>query len=199
MDQKKHALSLNIPTKISKNMLTRVVFSTLLEFGPVVIFLISSVYVKIYDATIILMIATIISTIVIYRHQKRIPYLALYVALITLLFGYMTLHFHKVKFIQMRDTLYDVTCALTLIVGIMINVQFFKIAFGEIISMTTRAWNKLTYLWIGFFILMAISNEIVRRLFSLSEWFHFKGWAIVVTGIFGVIALYISYEQEDKK
>jgi intracellular septation protein len=111
----------------------------------------------------------------------------------------MTLHFHKIKFIQMRDTLYDATCALTLIIGVIINVPFLKLAFGQVIPMTQHAWNKLTHLWIGFFILIAVSNEIVRRLFTLHEWFEFKGWAVIATSIFGLIALYISYEAEDGK
>jgi intracellular septation protein len=195
MNQKKHTVS----PKVSKKMLTHVAFSGLLEFGPVILFLISSHYVKIYGSTIILMIATIISTVVTFRFQKRIPYVALYVAAITLVFGYMTLHFRNVKFIQMRDTLYDTTSALTLIIGIMINVQFLKLAFGEVISMTTRAWNRLTYLWIGFFILLAISNEVTRRLFSLTEWFHFKGWMVVATSIFGLLSIYISYEEKEEK
>lgn len=190
MNQKK-------PVIFQKNFITPILFSILLDFGPVIIFLISTKYVRIYDSIIILMVTTIISTVIIYRLQKRIPYLALYVAFITLLFGYLTIHFHKVKFIQIRDTLYDATCALTLIVGIMINVQFFKIAFGEVLSMTTRAWNKLTYFWIVFFIIMAVSNEVVRRLFSLSEWFHFKGLMIIVTAIFGLVALYLSYESKN--
>lgn len=98
----------------------------------------------------------------------------------------------------MRDTLYDATCAITLIIGILINVPFLKLAFEEVIPMTNRAWNKLTYLWIGYFSLIAIGNELVRRLFSLHDWFEFKGWIVVLTSVFGLLAIYISYEQKDK-
>lgn len=178
-------------------MFKHVIFSSFLEFGPVILFILSFSRTTIYESTIILMVATIISTIVTYRLQRRIPYLALYLAVITVIFGYMTLHFHKVKFIQMRDTLYDVTCALTLILGILIKVPFLKLAFGEIIAMTDRAWDKLTYLWIGYFLLIATSNEVVRTYFSLHEWFTFKGWIVVTTTIFGLTALYISYEEKD--
>jgi intracellular septation protein len=115
-----------------------------------------------------------------------------------MIFGYMTLHFHKPKFIQMRDTLYDATCALTLITGILIRVPFLKLAFEEVLPMSMRAWNKLTHLWIGYFILIAASNEVVRRLFPLHIWFDFKGWVVVATSIFGIIALYMSYEEKEK-
>ncbi len=181
---------------ISTKLFARVIYSGLLEFGPVLIFLTSFRYLEIYGATALLMIATIISTVVTYRLEKRIPYLALYVTAITILFGIMTIHFHKVKFIQMRDTLYDLTCALTLVIGIMVNVPFLKIAFDTIIPMTTRAWDKLTHLWIGYFIIIATANEIVRRLFTLHDWFEFKGWMVIATSMFGLISLYLVYEKK---
>lgn len=180
----------------SKHMLKHVIFSGILEFGPVILFLMSFGHLTIYGSTILLMIGTIVSTVATYHIQKRIPYLALYVAAITLLFGYMTFHFHKVKFIQMRDTLYDITCALTLITGIISDVPFLKLAFGEVITMTKRAWNKLTYLWVGYFTLLAVSNEAIRTLFSLHAWFEFKSYAVLLTSLFGLISLYISYEDE---
>ncbi len=178
-------------------MLKHVVFSGLLEFGPVLLFLASFGYLTIYGSTMLLMLGTIISTIATYQLQKRIPYLALYVAAITVLFGYMTLHFHKVKFIQMRDTLYDMTCALTLITGSIINVPFLKLAFDEVIPMTNRAWNTLTRYWIAYFILIALSNEVVRRFFSLHDWFEFKSIIVAVTAIFGLVSLYITYEEKE--
>lgn len=181
----------------SKKMLRHVIFSGLLEFGPVLLFLISFGHVNIYGSTMILMVATILSTIITYNLQKRIPYLALYVATITIIFGSMTIHSHKVKFIQMRDTLYDATCALTLIIGIMINVPFLKLAFDNVVPMTNRAWNRLTHAWTAFFILLAIGNEVVRRVFPLHVWFEFKGWMVMVTTVFGLVSLYLAYEAKE--
>ena len=180
----------------SKKIFKHVVFSSFLEFGPVIIFLASYKYVSIYESTFLLMVATIISTFVTYYLQKRIPYLALYVAMITILFGYMTIHFKDVRFIQMRDTLYDLTCALTLIVGMVTNIHFLRLAFGNVIPMSDKAWDKLTYLWIGYFLVIATSNELVRRLCTLDTWFFFKECAVVLTCIFGFIALYSSYEEK---
>lgn len=191
----------NYVTKVQekKDLLRKVLLSTLLEFGPVVIFPFSSNWLRIYDATVLLMIATIISTITTYHTQKRIPYLALYVAIITILFGMLTIHYHQVKFIQMRDTLYDITCALTLLIGTMLNIPFLKIAFGKVLPLSLASWHKLTHLWIGFFIFLAVVNEVVRRNFSLHDWLEFKGWVVFITTIFGFIALYICYEDEPRK
>ena len=179
-------------------MLRHVLFSAVLEFGPVLLFLISFGHMTIYASTVLLMLSTIVSTVVTYRLQKRIPYLALYVASITIVFGYLTLHSHAIKFIQMRDTLYDITCALTLVVGVIINVQFLAIVFDSVVPMSVRAWTRLTYLWIGYFIVTALCNEIIRRNFSVEAWFLYKGCVVVITALFGLLTLYMSYEPKEK-
>jgi intracellular septation protein len=191
MNQKVHPI-------FSKKIFTHVVTSSLLEFGPVLLFLASYSFLHIYESIMLLMVATIISTIVTYRVQKRIPYLALYVAFITILFGFMTIHFHKVKFIQMRDSLYDATCALTLLLGLRFNIRFLALAFDKVLPMTTRAWDKLTYLWVVYFLVIALSNEIARSFFTLEHWFMFKGYIVILTSLFGFFSLYISYEPKNK-
>ena len=146
----------------------------------------------------VLMVATIISTIVTYRVQKRIPYLALYVAFITIIFGFLTLHFRMVKFIQMRDSLYDITCALTLLLGLRFNVRFLELAFDKVIPMTERAWNRITYFWIIYFLVIAGSNEVIRRTFTVENWVTFKGVVLIATSLFGFFTLYLCYEQKHK-
>ncbi len=186
---------MNHSSFFSAETFRRLILGAMLEFSPIIIFLISFKHFRIYEATLILMIATIISTVVTYRVQKRLPYLALYVAFLTTVFGYLTLMHHQPRFIQMRDTLYDITCALTLLAGLMINVHFLKLAFHEVIPMTLRAWNRLTYAWILFFVLNATANEYIRRTVSLHEWFNFKSYVVIVTIVFGLVSLYFFYEK----
>lgn len=180
----------------SKTLLKQILLGVLLEFGPVLVFLLSFEFFHVYKATIILMVATIFSTFVTFKIQKRLPYVALYVALITSIFGYITLTMHQPRFIQIRDTLYDVTCALTLIIGLMVNVPVLKLAFHEVLPMTRRAWTRFTYAWIIFFLTIAVLNEYVRRTMSLHDWFDFKSIMVAVTAIFGVAVIYFFYEKE---
>jgi intracellular septation protein len=98
----------------------------------------------------------------------------------------------------MRDTLYDMTCALTLVVGMIFQKPFLKYAFEEVFPLTNKAWNRLTHLWIGYFLTTAIGNEIIRNFFSFDDWLVFKGVVIVVTALFGFFALYISFELKDE-
>lgn len=187
------------PSIFSPSMFKRLLFAILLEFGPILIFLMSFHHFHIYKATMLLMVATIISTVITYRVQKRLPYLALYLALLTIAFGYLTLLHREPKFIQMRDTLYDLTSAVTLLIGLMINVPFLKIAFHDVVPMTVRAWHKLSYAWIGYFAVVASLNEYVRRVYSLTDWFDFKSVMVFVTIVFGFLALHLCYEKEHAK
>ncbi len=189
---------------MSNNLLTlktiKKLFSDgLLEFGPIIIFLLSFKYLHIYKATMVLMVVTILSTVITYRKQKRLPYLALYVALLTSIFGYMTISLHQPRFIQMRDTLYDITCAITLMIGLVSNISFLSIAFNSVFPMTRRAWNKFTYAWIFFFITNAFLNEFVRRFFSLRQWFEFKGFMVLATIIFGLTVIVLFYEKKEEE
>ena len=183
---------------LSLKLAKKVSLALVLEFGPVVIFILTFTHFHIYKATIMLMVTTIISTIVTYSMQKRRPYLALYVALLTGIFGYSTLLLREPKFIQMRDTLYDVTCALTLIIGLLINVSFLKLAFHKVLPMSMKAWNNLTYAWIGYFITIALANEYIRRTMDLQEWFAFKSAVVGITVVFGIVSLYFLYEKEEE-
>ena len=179
----------------SSKKINRFISGIILEFGPIFIFLFSFHHFHIYKATFILMITTIISTVITYTRDKRLPYVALYVAFLTTVFGYMTIEYHQPRFIQMRDTLYDATSALTLILGMMINVPFLKLAFNDILAMTDRAWTKMTYAWVFFFIVNAILNEYVRRTYTLSGWFNFKIGIACIASIFTFSMLYFLYES----
>ena len=182
-----------------RSTLRKLAAGSLLEFGPIVIFLLSFKYVHVYKATLILMVVTILSTVVTYRLQKRLPYLALYVAFLTTVFGYLTPAHREPRFIQVRDTLYDVTSALTLIVGLLFNISFLKTAFHSVIPQSAHAWKQLTYAWICFFMGNAVLNEYVRHNYSLSQWFDFKGIMIPITLVYGCIALAFFYQKEEQK
>ena len=51
------------------------------------------------------------------------------------------------------------------------------------IKLDTIGWNKLTWLWIGMFIVMAIANEIAWRNLSTDDWVSFKAFGIPILSI----------------
>jgi intracellular septation protein A len=61
-----------------------------------------------------------------------------------------------------------------------------------------KAWNNLTYAWIGYFITIALANEYIRRTMDLQEWFAFKSAVVGITVVFGIVSLYFLYEKEEE-
>jgi intracellular septation protein len=169
-----------------------------LEFGPVIIFLTAYDLFHIFKATLLLMIATIVTTVITFRTQRRLPYAGLYIALLTLVFGYLTLWHHDPNFIQLRDTAYDAINATVLLGALFFNVLLFKHAFHDVVPMTDKAWKKLTYAWAMFFFLGAIANEYVRHMFPFDYWIVFKGSMAVITTVFGVIIFFVVYEKKEE-
>ena len=68
---------------MSPSVFYNLIINGLLEFGPIIIFLLAYDYFHIYKATLILMISTILITVITFTKQKRLPYASLYIAFLT--------------------------------------------------------------------------------------------------------------------
>lgn len=182
----------------SSGLLKKIVLAILLDFGPIVLFLISYEIFHVYRAVFVLMIATIISTFVTFKIQKRLPYIALYVALITLIFGYVTIVYKNPNLIQIRDSLYDFTLALTLIFGLSFKKFLLRFSFESVLPMSDDAWRKLTNAWIVYFLAAGTVNEYIRRTQSFAFWIDYKTFIIFFTVAFGIITLLYFYEKKEE-
>ena len=54
-----------------------------------------------------------------------------------------------------------------------------KIFFKNAFNLEDEGWKKLNYRWIGFFLFIAILNEIVWRTQSEAFWVNFKVWGLL--------------------
>lgn len=150
-------------------------------------------------ATLTLMVTTILSVFITHTLEKRIPLVALYIAFLTLVFGYLSLHRHNVTFIQVRDTVYDASLAVTIIIGFIFEKNVLQIALSRTIALSDKVWNKLAVAWTFFFILAALLNEYVRRTHPVFVWLDYKIVMMVVTIVFGVSALYVFSKNHVKE
>jgi intracellular septation protein len=74
-----------------------------------------------------------------------------------------------------------------------------KTLFDQAFHLSDAGWRALTYRWIGFFIAMAILNEIVWRNFSDNFWAGFKLFgAIPLTFLFAAAQLPLVLKHEVK-
>ena len=154
----------------------------LTDFGPLLIFFV--VYYKSGNNLIVaippLIIATIIAIIIVYILEKRIPYIPLLGGLLISFFGGLTIYFQNPIFIYLKPTIINIIFAFTLFVGkVFFKKNFLKIFFKNSLKLEEIGWNKLMYRWIGFFIFLAILNEMIWRTQSEEAWINFKVWGIL--------------------
>ena len=152
------------------------------DFGPLLIFFI--IYFNnendLKVAIPPFIIATLISLIVIYFLEKRIPMVPLTGGILITLFGGLTLYFDNKIFFYMKPTIINLLFALVLFFGKFFTKKpLLKIFFQNAFNLEDEGWKKLNYRWIGFFIFVAVLNEIVWRTQSEAFWVNFKVWGLL--------------------
>ena len=160
------------------------------DFGPLLIFFI--IYHKgennLKTAIPPFVIATLISLIVVYFLEKKVPMVPLISGILITFFGGLTLYFDNKIFFYMKPTIINLLFALVLLFGrYFTDKPLLKIFFQNSIKLEDEGWKKLNYRWIGFFILVAALNEVVWRTQSESFWVNFKVWGLLpITFLFAV-------------
>ena len=152
------------------------------DFGPLLIFFI--IYFNnendLKVAIPPFIIATLISLIVIYFLEKRIPMVPLTGGILITLFGGLTIYFDNKIFFYMKPTIINLLFALVLFFGKFFTKKpLLKIFFQNAINLEDEGWKKLNYRWISFFIFVAVLNEIVWRTQSEVFWVNFKVWGLL--------------------
>ena len=100
----------------------------------------------------------------------------------------------------MKPTIINLLFAAILYGGIVINKPFLRYLLGTAIKLHDEGWSILTKRWIGFFIALAILNEIIWRTQSTDIWVNFKVFGILpITFIFTLTQFSIikKYQIED--
>ena len=171
-----------------------------IDIGPLAIFFIFYTRGDLQSAILPFMIATIIAVLFSYIMEKKIPIMPTIGAAIILIFGGLTIYFDNEVFFKMKPTIINILFAAILYIGQMINTPLLKYLLGGTIKLQDKGWETLTKRWIGFFIALAILNEIVWRTQSTDLWVNFKVFGILpITFIFTMtqFSLIKKYQIED--
>lgn len=151
----------------------------LIELGPLIAFFAAYGRAGIYWATGILMLATIVALIASWRLLGKLSPVPLATAVLVVVFGGLTFWLDNPAFIKMKPTFINLLFAGVLLAGLMMGRPLLKLVLGEAFNLTSEGWNKLTIRWIGFFVAVAILNEVVWRHFSEAAWVNFKVFGIL--------------------
>jgi intracellular septation protein len=151
----------------------------LLEMGPLGVFFIANSKTDIFIATALFMAATAVSLTLSLIIMKRVPVMPLVTGGFVLVFGALTLYLQNEIFIKMKPTIVNLLFAAALAGGLYFGRSLMKIVLGEVIQLREEGWRKLTLRWTGFFIFLAILNEVMWRGFSTETWAAFKFFGIM--------------------
>jgi len=154
----------------------------LTDFGPLLIFFV--IYFKNdQDLKIAIppfVVATILSLIIMYILEKKIPIMPLVSGILVTLFGGLTIYFDNKIFFYMKPTIINLLFAGALFFGKYFTQKpLLKVFFQNALNLEEEGWKKLNYRWIYFFIFVAILNEIVWRTQSEALWVNFKVWGLL--------------------
>ena len=161
------------------------IYKLLIDIGPLAVFFVFYTRSDLKTAILPLMIATIIAVLFSYIIEKKIPIMPTVGAIIILIFGGLTIYFDNETFFKMKPTIINLLFAGILYGGIILNKPLLRYLLGAALKLQDEGWDILTKRWIGFFIALAILNEIIWRTQTTDMWVNFKVFGILpITFIF---------------
>ncbi|MGI9366177.1 MAG: septation protein A [Rhizobiaceae bacterium] len=164
-----------------------------LEIGPVVLFVLSYNFgdrlislfnlgdpfsKPIFLATAVIMVSTLIAIALSWSITRTLPIMPIVTAVVVSIFGGLTLYLQDDLFIKLKPTIINTMFGTILIGGMIFGRSFLKTVMGPAFQLDEEGWNKLTWRWGLFFLVLAVVNEIVWRNFSESFWVGFKFWGM---------------------
>jgi len=157
----------------------------LVDFGPLAVFFVAYKVAGLMQATIALIVATVIALAIGYVATRRLALMPLITGLVVLIFGGLTLWFNDGVFIKMKPTIVQGIFAVLLFGGLLLKRPTLQYVMGDALQLTNDGWRILTFRFALFFTSMAILNEIVWRNVSEDLWIDFK--------VFGILGLTILF------
>ena len=172
----------------------------ILEMGPLIIFFIcyynapipenlkndldEANLFKIIFATKIFVPAILVALFIGWFQTKQIAKMPLITAILVVVFGGLTIWLNNPIFIKMKPTLIYLIFSAILGYGLLKKKIYLKILMGPAIPMNEEGWLILSKRFVGFFVLLAFTNEIIWRFFSQDFWVNFKTFGLPILLIF---------------
>ncbi len=151
----------------------------LIDIGPLAIFFIFYTRSGLQASILPFMIATVIAVLFSYILEKKIPIMPTVGATIVLIFGGLTIYFDNEVFFKMKPTIINFIFAGILYGGLILKKPLLKYLLGAALKLNDDGWKILTQRWVGFFVALAILNEIIWRTQSTEIWVNFKVFGIL--------------------
>ena len=187
----------------------------ILEMGPLIIFFVcyynapipenlindldEANLFKIIFATKIFVPAILVALFIGWLQTKKIAKMPLITAILVVVFGGLTIWLNNPVFIKMKPTLIYLIFSAILGYGLLKKKSFLKTLMGSAIPMNEEGWLILSKRFIGFFVLLAFTNEIIWRFFSQDFWVNFKTFGLPILLIFFMVLQFNLFNKYSNK
>ena len=182
----------------------------LFDFFPVLLFYVAYNLGKKYTgevesmilATAILMAATVVQVAITWFRHRKIEKMHIIVLVLAIVFGGATIYFREPSYLIWKVTLANWLFAVVFIASHFIgHSPLVKRMMQNAIELPDIIWNRLSYMWIAFFIVIGIINLIVAQHFSFDAWVDFKLFGLLgLTFIFVIIqSVYLARHIKEKE
>ena len=157
----------------------------ILDFLPILLFFGAFKMYDIYAATGVLMVATTVPMLIMYKLDGRLTTMHKVTWALVLGFGALTLGFHDERFVKIKPTVLYAFTGLTLAIGLwVLKKNFLKMMLGTQLKMPDGIWRNLTVIWVSYSFFMASLNAYVALMFTTEQWVNFKLWGYAFPLIF---------------
>ena len=187
----------------------------ILEMGPLIIFFVcyynapipenlkndleEANLFKIIFATKIFVPAILVALFLGWFQTKKIAKMPLITAILVVVFGGLTIWLNNPIFIKMKPTLIYLIFSAILGYGLLKKKIYLKILMGPAIPMNEEGWLILSKRFVGFFVLLAFTNEIIWRFFSQDFWVNFKTFGLPILLIFFMASQFNLFNKYSNK
>ncbi len=157
--------------------------TAILDFIPLIVFFYVANKFGILAAAGALLVATIVIYIVHFVKQKGKLNKQQWVTLIlTVVFCGLSLLFNDDSFLKWKSTVINGVFAVALLISMMIGKPLLQLAMQSMFNLTKSGWQKLTFAWVIYFIIMAVLQYYFAFHTSEQTWINFKtyGWLPVM-------------------
>jgi intracellular septation protein len=175
----------------------------LLDFIPILLFFAAYKTYDIYLGTGVLMAATVVQMLILYRMDGKLETMHKITLALVLGFGAMTLIFHDERFIKIKPTVLYTFMGIALAFALwVLKKNFLKIMLGAQLSLPDGVWRRLTMAWVSYSFFMAAVNAYVAYFYTTEQWVNFKLWGYAFPVVFLLaqglyIAKYIDTSKQD--
>lgn len=172
----------------------------LIDLFPVILFFIAYKMYDIYTATAVIIIATFVQVGYLYAKNKRVEKLHVITLVLIVLLGGLTLLLQDADFIKWKPTIVNWGFAVVFLGSHYIGQKpIIQRMMDSMIALPELVWSRLSWLWIGFFILSGASNLYVAFNYDEDTWVNFKLFGLMAMTIIFILlqGVYIHRHMED--